>query len=114
MTDLQKMFDDSDARKFVKHSEVHCARLSAAHKGHYHTEETKAKLKKIRKDIPQEWRDNISKALRGKMPTCKRVVTPDGVFNSIRDASDYYKVHPSTIGYWTKKKSGYYFEECQK
>jgi hypothetical protein len=30
-----------------------------------------------------------------------KVITPDGIFSSLTEAGAYYKVHPTTVGYWT-------------
>lgn len=47
----------------------------------------------------------------------KKVVTPDGVFNSVREAGAFYKVYHSTISKWCKSKPDFYYLEeaiCNK
>ena len=47
----------------------------------------------------------------------KKVVTPDGTFNSVREAGAFYKVYHSTISKWCKTNPNFYYLEdsvCNK
>ena len=87
--------------KSAKHSQ----NISKARKGIKLSEDTKKKLSKI----------NKGKALSAE--TCKKMsasrckyiwVTPEGEFNTIKDAAEYYGVRTETIGHRVKRgEEGY-------
>jgi len=74
----------------------------------YHSEETKKKISEKKKGKPSL---NKGKSLleSTKQKICKKIKTPDGIFNSRNDASTFYNVKPSTISFRLKKYSDQYF-----
>jgi len=39
----------------------------------------------------------------------KKISTPVGIFNSRKEAAEYYKVDPTNINYWIKTKESFYY-----
>jgi hypothetical protein len=111
-----------------RHSVETRKKISQAEKGKIVSEETRRKMSITRKGKPgkkhtQETKEKISKIHSGKVTSDetklkmsnnskskKPIQTPDGVFNSIRDAATYYKLTHDGISYRVKTcPSIYYF-----
>jgi hypothetical protein len=80
--------------------------------GKKHTEEAKEKIK-LRRKNQSFTKEQIEKRTK---KLYKPLQTPNGVFNSRKEASIYYKVDPATINYWIKIKPSefYYIEKVKK
>ena len=86
----------SAAFKGRKFSEDALLRMSESQKGRKASEETKKKFSEQR--------------TRGKHPRAIKIQTPDGMFECINDAADYYSVSSSTIRKWIKTKSDLFYK----
>ena len=114
MTTLQDMFNESHNSKFVKKicSLETRAKLSAANKGKTASDETRAKMSASSKGKTKTWSDEarlrVSNAAREGH--CKQVITPLGVFSSLKQAGLSHLVSPECISFRIKtNKPGYSF-----
>jgi len=77
------------------------------------TEEHKRNISLARKGIifSEEHKKNISLGKKNKscVKNRKKIMTPNGVFNSITEASEYYKCNKSNISYKLKTRTDYYY-----
>lgn len=79
--------------------------------GKIHSQTAKEKIKEARKQqtFTKEQIEKRTKKL------FKSIQTPDGIFASRKEASEYYNVDPSTINYWLRTKSQeYYYLRMEK
>ena len=108
---LQDMFDDNDARKFIKRSNEHRDNLSKALKRRTFSDETRAKMSAAQKGRPLS--DYHRLALR---KSAWPLQTPDGIFSSALDYSKFVGVSRITIYKKIERQPDqyYYIKECQK
>jgi hypothetical protein len=102
MSDLQKMFDESNPRQFLKMSEETRAKKSAARKGKpgkKHSEETRAKISDAHKGKKREdgWKWS------------KPVMTPNGLYPSKKAVAEAANVSTVSVDKWIKKWPEHYF-----
>lgn len=73
--------------------------------GKKHTQKSIEKIKEARKKqiFSKEQIEKRTKKLY------KSIQTPDGIFSSRNEASQYYNVDPSTLNYWIKTKPNEYY-----
>ncbi len=69
-------------------------------KGKKHSEETKVKIREKRR---MQIFSSLHHAKRAKS-ICKKIMTPEGLFQSRKEAASHYKVDPSCFNYWIKIK----------
>lgn len=115
---LQDLFNDNSSHKFVKHSQGTRAKMSAAQKDRFFSDEhrTKISIAASSRIYSEETKQKISASLKGNVPVNKQAIfTPDGIFESCKEAADYYGINSATIFYRMKKFPEQYFRlECQK
>ena len=90
-----------DIRLTFQHSDEAKAKISAAHSGRKHSEETKAKLRKTKKAGAKPKQPAQRMSQDGKRWI--GVVTPAGFFASTKKAAEHYQVHPKTIRVRTRR-----------
>lgn len=92
-----------DSQSFsIEHRRKISEALSKNHpfKGKKHSEETKAKIKEKRRlqVFTKEHNEKRAKSV------CKKIMTPQGVFESRKEAAIHYKIDASCFNYWIKTK----------
>ena len=106
----------SEAHKGIPRSEETRKKMSIALKGQSRSEETRKKLSIAKKGthLSEETRKKLSISKKGR-PASNRIKISigDNTFDSITEASKYYKMSDRTISYWlkTKKHNAFYIEK---
>ena len=82
--------------------------LNPSNKGTKYSEESKMKIRQARQNELLNGTGQFFKG--GKNPNARKVSTPNGVFETIKEAGIFYNVSRSKISEWIKKgKEGFLF-----
>lgn len=110
---IQQMKENGLKHKGVKLSEEHKKKLSIAKKGEKHpnygkhlSEETKAKISKAnsRENMSEETRQRRSNSKKKKIIATHKETGEQIIFNSMMEASEYFRVGPPSVTRWCKKE----------
>ena len=94
----------ADSLRGKKRTEETRAKMSAAHRGKDVSDETRAKMseRKLGNKNAKGWVATQEQKDKMSAPHKKQVMTPFGVFDSIKDAAEFYKVGHSTMTHRVK------------
>lgn len=105
--------------KGIPYSEETKKKISIAKKGTHPSEDARKKMSEALKGHPA-WNkgihhsEEVKQKIRANSPNRMKISIEEEVFDSIREASQYYNVGISTVRYWVKigNHNAFYIEKC--